>query len=280
MGARRCAVLGHPIAHSLSPVLHRAAYAELGLDWAYDAVDVTGDQLAGFLDGLDQQWRGLSLTMPLKRVVRDLLDHESQEVELSGVANTVLLGPEGRTGHNTDIPGAVAALREAYDGPLLRAVVLGGGATATSMVHALAELGCPQVVLRVRDPARAADTVAAAARHPHAPQVDVRGLTGDQVPADVLVSTIPADAQDADVLRHAQGVSAVFDVVYHPWPTALAARARGAGQALVSGLDLLVHQAALQVSLMTGVSTAPIGVMRAAGRAALAASTGHGGAGR
>ena len=274
--ARRCAVLGHPIGHSLSPALHRAAYDALGLDWTYEAVDVTGERLEVFLDGLDEQWRGLSLTMPLKREVRRLLDRESEQARRSGVVNTVLLDGDGRSGDNTDIPGAVTALDERYDGPVTRAVVLGGGATATSMVHALADRGCRHVTIRVRDAARAADTVAASGRHPRAPEVVVRALDEEPVTADIVVSTVPVGAQTAAVVRHAEGARAVFDAVYDPWPTPLAAYALASGQVLVSGLDLLVHQAALQVELMTGVAEAPLAAMRRAGEAAWAASTGHG----
>jgi shikimate dehydrogenase len=137
----RCAVLGSPIAHSLSPALHRAAYAELGLDWTYDAVEVRSAELPAFLDGLGEEWRGLSLTMPLKRAVVGLVDSLDDWSRLSGVANTVVLGEGGRAGHNTDIPGAVGALGERVSAPLRSAVVLGGGATAASVLLALAELG-------------------------------------------------------------------------------------------------------------------------------------------
>jgi shikimate dehydrogenase len=267
---RRCAVLGSPIAHSLSPVLHRAAYAELGLDWRYDAVEVTEDGLATFLDGLGAQWRGLSLTMPLKRAVVPLLDDASELVALSGVANTVLLDDGRRTGHNTDVPGAVAALTERQAGPWRSAVVLGGGATAASVLLALAELGCEHATVVVRDPARAGETLAAAARHPRAPHVDVRTFGEDLDDADVLVSTIPAGAHDDWVLSLVLQAGVVFDVVYDPWPTPLADGA-GAGEVpVVSGLDLLVHQAALQVHLMTGRAPS-VPVLREAGERALAA---------
>ncbi len=263
--ARRCAVLGSPIAHSLSPVLHRAAYAALELDWAYEAVEVTEEQLAGFLDGLDPSWRGLSLTMPLKRRVVPLLDEVSERARQAGAANTVVLEGGRRRGHNTDIPGISAALRERYDGPVDAALVLGGGATAASAVLALADLGCTSVTLLVRDPSRAGATLAAAARHPRPPVVDVRPLGTPVAHADVLVSTIPAAAQSEVVLAAARDVAAVFEVVYDPWPTPLAHRARAARQVLVGGLDLLIHQAVLQVELMTGCTEAPLAAMRAAG---------------
>jgi shikimate dehydrogenase len=274
--ARRCAVLGSPIAHSLSPVLHRAAYAELGLDWAYDAREVDEQGLAAFLDGLGAEWRGLSLTMPLKRTVLPLVDDVSDRARLSGAANTVLLDGGRRSADNTDIPGAAAALRERCEGDLARAVVLGGGATATSVVHALADLGCTEVTLLVRDLARADGTVTAARRHPAAPRVDVRLLETGPVPADVLVSTLPASAQTDQLLRLAEPAPVVFDVGYDPWPTPLATYAHHTGRVLVTGLDLLVHQAALQVELMTG-RPAPLASMRAAGEEELvlrASSTG------
>ena len=272
----RCAVLGSPIAHSLSPVLHRAAYAELGLDWEYDAREVREEELAGFLDGLDAEWRGLSLTMPLKRAVVPLLDELSERAVQAAAANTVVLDRVGdrlrRVGHNTDIAGAAAALREAYAGPLARAIVLGGGATAASTLLGLADLGCAEATLLVRDESRAAETLAAVARHQQPPTVTVRRLghrPGDDPAglADVLVSTIPVSAQTDDVLQLVDGVAVVFDVVYAPWPPPLATRARESGRVVVSGLDLLVHQAAAQVQLMTD-RTAPLAVMRAAGERA------------
>ena len=279
----RCAVLGKPIAHSLSPVLHRAAYDALGLDWSYDAIEVDEAGLADFLGGLDESWRGLSLTMPLKRRLMDLLgpsDEVDRWARLAGAANTLVLGPS-RIAANTDVPGAVAALRPV--GPVRRAVVLGGGATAGSVLLALAELGCDSATVLARSPERAADAVAAAGRHPAGMAVEVLPLraggpepsrSGDASPArqvpDVLVSTIPASAQTADLVSSWKDVPAVFEVVYDPWPTPLAADAIDSGQVLVSGLDLLVEQAALQVALMTGATEVPVAVMRKAGEQALA----------
>ena len=267
---RRCAVLGSPIAHSLSPVLHRAAYAELGLAWEYGAHEVTEDTLGSFLDGLGPQWRGLSLTMPLKRAVVPMLDERSELVELSGAANTVLLEEGRRSGHNTDVPGAVAALTERHDGPWRSAIVLGGGATATSVLLALAELGCTHAVLVVRDPARARETLDAVARHPKAPVVTVHAFGEELEAADVLVSTIPAGAHDDWVLSLVLQVGVVFDVVYDPWPTPLADGAEAGEVPLVTGLDLLVHQAVLQVELMTGRRPS-VAALREAGERALAA---------
>jgi shikimate dehydrogenase len=273
-GGRRCAVLGSPIGHSLSPVLHHAAYAELGLAWTYEAREVTERSLPGFLAGLDRSWRGLSLTMPLKRAVVPLLDAMTDRAEQAGAANTVILEGGRRTGHNTDVPGAASAVRERYAGPVDRAVVVGGGATAASVLLGLADLGCRHVTLVLRDHVRAAATLATAERHPGRPTVDVRPLGSALADvleaADILVSTVPGDVQGAEVLALAQRVDVVFDVAYDPWPTPVARATRSTGALLVSGLDLLVHQAALQVELMTGTAPAPLEAMRLAGERALA----------
>jgi shikimate dehydrogenase len=268
----RCAVLGDPIGHSLSPVLHRAAYASLGLDWTYDAVRVAAGDLAAYVDGLGAEWRGLSLTMPLKREVVPLLTSRDAWTEMSGAANTVLLDEAGgRHGLNTDVPGAEAALAQATQDHLRSAIVLGGGATATSVLLALAERGLERATLAVREPARAADTLTAVARHPQPPELTVVPLAGlEGVAADVVVSTVPAEAQTAAVLDAVLDVPVVFDVVYDSWPTPLAARALARGRTVVSGLDLLVWQAVDQVRAMTGRFDVPVEEMRAAGETALA----------
>lgn len=266
---RRCAVLGSPVAHSLSPALHRAAYAEIGLDWSYEARDVREDDLATFLDGLDESWRGLSLTMPLKRAVLPLLDGLSPRAQVAQVVNTVIFDEGRRRGHNTDIVGAVAAIAERHRAPLRSAVILGGGATAVSALLGLVELDCQEVSILVRSTTRAEAVVEAAARLSNPPALRVLDLSTDPVEADILVSTIPAAAQTSSVVTLAAGVPVIFDVVYDPWPTPLAAMAESGGHTLVSGLDLLVHQAAEQFTLMTGVAESPVQVMRAAGERVL-----------
>ncbi|MBZ5733828.1 shikimate dehydrogenase [Nocardioides sp. TRM66260-LWL] len=264
----RCAVLGDPIAHSLSPVLHRAGYAAAGLDWAYEAVRVDEAGLPGFLAGLDDGWRGLSLTMPLKRAVLPLATRVGELARLAGAANTLVLVDGERHVDNTDLPGAMAAIAERYDGPLESVAVLGGGATAASIGLATVMLGAREVVVLARRPDRAAETVAAIAAHPSAPRVEARPL--DDVPrADALVSTVPAEAQTPELVARWGAAPLVFEALYEPWPTPLARAASLGGAALVSGLDLLVHQAALQFTAFTGLA-APLASMRAAGEAALA----------
>jgi shikimate dehydrogenase len=274
-------VLGSPVAHSLSPVLHAAAYRALGLEeWAYEAIECDEARLPGMLDSLDPQWAGLSLTRPLKRVVLPLLDHAEPLVGRVGAANTVILGDAGRAGYNTDVPGMIAALAEAgvsaAPDPVL---VLGAGATACSALAALRGLGVTEVTVAVRSQATAGELLAVAGRL----GVRVR-LTGfgagpgagagpGDPPGDwqLLISTVPAGAADQYAALITSGglrAAAVLDVIYHPWPTRLARAAGQAGAVVAGGLELLLHQAARQVELMTG-RTAPVEAMRQAGRAAL-----------
>jgi shikimate 5-dehydrogenase len=267
----RCAVLGDPIAHSLSPVLHRAGYAAVGLtDVSYDAVRVHEDELAAFVAGLDATWRGLSLTMPLKRRALDVADARvvTARARLAGGANTLVLDAGVIvSADNTDLPGAAAAVRERYDGPVRAVTVLGGGATAASVALALCDLGARRVRLLARTPERAAATAAAVAAHPSAPAVQVDRLADGAVDGEVLASTIPVDAQVPDLVARCADVPVVFEALYDPWPTPLAAAA--SDRVLVSGLDLLVHQAVLQFEIFTG-AVAPLAALRAAGEAELA----------
>ena len=278
MESRRCAVVGDPIAHSLSPVLHRAGYSAHGLDWTYNAHLVPSGGLPVFLESLDPSWRGLSLTMPLKREAVALATSLTERAQLAGAVNTLVLSEGAVLGDNTDIPGVAAALRERYAGPVDGAMILGGGATAASAGLALCDLGAREISLVVRSRHRAQETLDAVASHPSRPIVRVHPLAahdvaqiGNRVP--VVVSTIPVVAQTPELLARVAGVPVVFEVLYDPWPTPLALAAGANGQVLVGGLDLLVHQAAVQFALFTGLA-APIDAMRAAGEAELARRSG------
>jgi shikimate dehydrogenase len=205
--------------------------------------------------------------MPLKRRLVQLVPELTDVARAAGAANTLVLADGHRIADNTDVPGAANALREKYDGPVTSATIWGGGATAASVLLALAGLGCRRFVLQVRDPQRAAETLEAARAHDADLEVSV-GLLGDPAEGELLVSTVPADAQSPTMLAGTADVPVVLDVVYHPWPTPLARAALGSSRTLVTGLDLLVHQAALQFTLFTG-REAPLLAMRTAGEAAL-----------
>ncbi|MET8568232.1 shikimate dehydrogenase [Streptomyces sp. NPDC004783] len=269
---RRAAVLGSPIAHSLSPVLHRAAYAELGLEgWTYDRFEVDEAALPGFFEKLGPEWAGLSLTMPLKRAVIPLLDEISDTAASVDAVNTVVLTGDGRrTGDNTDIPGMVAALREHGVEKVDTAAVLGAGATASSALAALARVCTGEVTVYVRSEARAAEMRGWAER------LDVEVRIADWADAEqalrapLVVATTPAGTTDALASAVPGAPATLFDVLYDPWPTALAARWSALGGAVVGGLDLLLHQAVLQVEQMTGRAPAPLAAMRKAGERALA----------
>ncbi|MFJ8544934.1 shikimate dehydrogenase [Streptomyces sp. NPDC093586] len=269
---RRAAVLGSPIAHSLSPVLHRTAYAELGLEgWTYDRFDVDEAALPGFFEKLGPEWAGLSLTMPLKRAVIPLLDEISETAASVDAVNTVVLTEDGRrTGDNTDIPGMVAALREHGIEKVDTAAVLGAGATASSALAALARVCTGEVTVYVRSEARAAEMRGWAERLDVGVRIADWAHAEQALHAPLVVATTPAGTTDA--LAHAvPGMpGTLFDVLYDPWPTALAARWSAYGGAVVSGLDLLLHQAVLQVEQMTGRAPAPLAAMRRAGERALA----------
>jgi shikimate dehydrogenase len=265
-------VLGSPVAHSLSPVLHRAAYRALGLtDWAYEAIECDEAGLPGLLGSLDSAWAGLSLTMPLKRAVLPLLDRADPLVADVGGANTVVFDAAGRSGYNTDVPGMITALAEAGI-TAATALVLGAGATACAALAALHGIGLPAVSVAVRDPARAGPLLAVAERL--GLKVRLVRFTAEPAQAswDLVISTVPAGA--ADVYAERIGARtlvprAVLDVIYHPWPTRLVSAATESGAVVVGGFELLLHQAARQVELMTG-RDAPVAAMREAGRAALA----------
>ncbi len=271
----RSAVLGSPVAHSLSPVLHRAGYAAAGLDgWEYGLHDVDVPGLAPFVDGLDDSWRGLSLTMPLKEAALGLAREVSAVARRAGAANTLVRRADGGwDATNTDVVGVERALRPHLPGTPTRALVIGAGATARSCVLALAALGVTTLTVRARDTGRAADLLAWALdlgvgiRNGSVAGIDPWVSTRD----DVVVSTVPPTAGEQVATTVPAGHAGVFlDVVYADWPTPPARAAAAAGMTVVSGLDLLVHQAAEQFTLFTG-SPAPVEAMFRAGREALAA---------
>jgi shikimate dehydrogenase len=250
---RHCAVLGSPIEHSLSPALHRAAYTDLGLSWTYDRVEVDEQRLAPFVSGLDASWRGLSLTMPLKVAVLKL-GQVDELAKLAEAGNTLILEGGERWVYNTDVGGLVWAVGQVAAAPLPRVTILGTGATARAALLAATQLGAQLVTVVARTPARAealrrlGDELGV--------RLDIRPWSGQLPNADVVVSTVVSGAADSIAQAVADSAPLIVDIIYDPWPTVLAAAAKRAGCAVVSGLDLLVGQALLQIELMTCRSVA------------------------
>lgn len=260
--SKNAAVVGSPISHSLSPALHRAAYRSLGLDWTYWGLEVNAAQLPAFVEGLDDSWVGLSLTMPLKEAVLQLAGEVEWTAEVTTSANTLLLPT--RQVFNTDVDGIrVAMQRAGFTHPAgFSATILGAGATARSAVAALHQLGAGEVHLLARRPESAEPALRAAERIGVDLQVQ-RFDSREHLGAPLVIATVPSGV--ADVL--ARSVPAqpgwLLDVVYSPWPTVIADAWQRAGGRIVSGLEMLLAQAERQVELMTGFP-APSEAMRAA----------------
>ncbi len=249
----RLAVWGDPVAHSLSPQLHSAAYRVLGLDWTYERRQVTESAFAAELAGLSTRWRGLSLTMPLKGVAHTAAAWRDSRSELTGAVNTLLLAPDGARGFNTDVGGIVRALHEEGIVDPARARIIGAGATAKSALVALGELGVPQVDVVARRPAAVIPLAELGATL--GIEVVGVGLEAPRFePVPVSIATVPGDApitdETADALAEHGGV--LLDVVYGHWPTSLAHAWKRSGQHAASGRGMLLHQALLQVRIFAG----------------------------
>lgn len=249
---RRLAVLGSPIAHSKSPQLHTAAYRVLGLPWSYSAVEVIEGSLGAFVNTCDASWRGLSLTMPLKREVLPMLASRSSLVETVGAANTVLFDDDlAMHGFNTDVAGIVAAFADHGVSALDRVQILGGGATAASVLAAVAQLGATQATVMARDPERASALEALAARL--GIELTIRSIgVADRslIVPSAVISTLPGSAEHGVIFPEAvRQQAALLDVAYEPWPSALATAWAAAGGTVVSGLEMLLHQAVEQVRI-------------------------------
>lgn len=245
-------MLGSPIAHSKSPQLHLAAYRALGLDdWTYDRIECTAEQLPGVVGGFGPEWVGVSVTMPGKFAALRFADERTARAEQVGSANTLVRTARGWRADNTDIDGVAGALGQASG----RALVAGSGGTAPAAVVGLATLGVTGITVVARNPDKAARLVDLGARLGVATTycgLDGDALTDAVAGAQVLVSTLPADV----AARYAEAFAAVpvlLDAIYNPWPTPLAAAVQAAGGRVISGLQMLLHQAFAQVEQFTGM---------------------------
>jgi shikimate dehydrogenase len=285
----RAAVLGHPISHSKSPALHRAAYAHLGVEITYSAIDVSERELPAFMARVREEarrgegWCGLSVTMPLKAAMVAEVDEVRGVAGMLGVINTVAFEPPATgeasaagtgsprlVGYNTDVAGIVNALRHAGAATAPTAAIVGGGGTAAAAVAALKELGAPGAEVFVRDVGRAAEARAAAAAVGLPITVlPIATAAAAVAGADVVISTLPPRAADGLAaalpeafagrrnLVPARGRAGVLlDVAYDPWPSRIAAAWQDAGGTVVPGLEMLIYQAVEQVRHFTRLGDA------------------------
>ncbi|WP_244302814.1 shikimate dehydrogenase family protein [Leucobacter coleopterorum] len=236
---RQLAVLGSPIAHSKSPLIHRAAYELLELPWDYGSAELTADGLEAFLKSCGAEWQGLSLTMPLKEEAHRLAVMRDPVAEQSGVVNTLLrlAGDAGWAGFNTDVPGLASAIDRA-DLDVTHTIVLGSGATAVSAILAVQHLGAERVQILARNTATAADLAQRFNLEP-----------GGNAAATLVISTLPGPASDTVELPSELLQIPLFDVAYDPWPSPLARRWEAAGGVSHSGLEMLVEQAIIQIRI-------------------------------
>jgi len=251
-GSRTLAVLGSPIGHSKSPQLHAAAYRVLGLPWSYSAIEVVEGSLGAFVNTCDASWRGLSLTMPLKREVLPMLQSRTALVDAVGAANTVLFDTDGGLhGFNTDVAGIVTAFADHGVTGLESVQILGGGATAASVLAAVAQLGATRALVSARDPERASFLT---------PIAEVLGieltirrlgqLDRSLIVPSAVISTVPGATEHG--MAYPEPVrreAALLDVAYEPWPSELATAWDAVGGTVVSGLEMLLHQAIGQVRI-------------------------------
>lgn len=247
---KRCAVIGDPASHSLSPAIHKAGYAACGLDWDYSAVDIPAAGLDSFVSrcSTDPDWVGLSVTAPHKGAI--LAHGEPDAVtRLVGGANTLVFAATPRL-YNTDVPGFVRAWQAHGESSLTSAAIAGNGATARSLLVALAGLDVKEVIVLARNPERARGLIDLGTAL--GVGISAVGLEEHFDGVDLIANTIPGEATAPHARAWARAARVVFDAVYDPWPTPLGIAAERSGRKAISGLDLLAGQAVDQFAHFTG----------------------------
>ncbi len=246
----RGAVLGSPISHSLSPVLHRTAYEKLGLFGQYQAIEVASDQLDEFISGLDETWTGLSLTMPLKETVLKIADEVDELALRINSANTLIRSPRGWRALTTDVNGFKETLLAHGVNTYETVVILGSGATARAAAAA-----CDGADRHMTIVHRSPERESALRKCVVSAKLEFVNWGADLPDSDLLINATPAGVADAYAEKLPTLVRGVFfEALYNPWPTKMLSKWRALGGFGIDGLDLLVHQGIDQVELMTGKS--------------------------
>jgi shikimate dehydrogenase len=272
-------VIGWPVSHSVSPAMHNAAFAALGLDWCYVPLPVPvapADRIGEAVRGLRALGlRGANVTVPHKQAVMPHLDRLSPAAEAIGAVNTIVVEPDGSLlGDNTDAPGFVADLREhGIDPAGKRVLVLGAGGSARAVVYGLAEAGCRSVAIANRTVDRAAQLAAEMEAHfpavpiaAHALPAAIATLAAE---ADLIVNTTSLGmTPNVDTTPWDEGVpfhrgQVVYDLVYNPPQTRLLRKAADDGATAIGGLGMLIWQGAIAFERWTGQQP-PVDKMRRA----------------
>lgn len=277
---QKVGLIGWPVAHSISPAMHNAAFAALSLPWRYDLLPTPAEDIESALRGLEARgYRGVNVTVPHKQRVLSCLDEVSPSARAIGAVNTIVVREGRLAGHNTDADGFLASLREGgFEPAAKRALVLGAGGAARAVVYALGQAGCA-VLIHNRTPSRAAELAHQMRRcgtgAPISAVPERHGLPGVAPdPIDLVVNATSAGMQpavDASPWPERLPLPAhwcIYDLVYNPLETRLLARARAAGARTIGGLGMLILQGALAFQLWTG-QPATLEVMRTAAKQAL-----------
>ena len=264
---RHLGVVGHPIAHSLSPALHQAAYDILGLPWSYEAIDIEPGGLTGFVTARDSSWVGLSVTMPHKAEALEIADSVDPIGRSTASVNTLIFSwdDQGRrliSGYNTDVMGIVLALGDAGVDRAREVAIIGGGATAASALVAASQLGADRVNILVRNLPHAANLVELGSALGLVVAIKDIADISTTPPVDLVISTLPGDVATSLQALPRVSRAALLDVAYSPWPSIRGTdwgAQTASGGIVVSGLAMLAHQALIQVRLFTsGDAATPI----------------------
>lgn len=256
MITKKLSVLGSPIEHSKSPLIHAAAYSVLGLDWIYERNEVRKGGLRGFIEGLDDSWLGLSLTMPLKEEAAKFATWVDKAAEATGAVNTLVRSESGWNGYNTDVFGIVQAVHQANLGELNRVLIIGSGATATSAAVSIRQLAPNSLVLIQARNQKTRDKLAGFCKDLGLKTKKVGSLKRAINKADLVIATLPGGAlnEDAAKLSKWRGfkpTGAVLDVAYQPWPSSFAQLWLDQNRPIISGLEMLLWQAIAQIRIFT-----------------------------
>jgi shikimate dehydrogenase len=268
---QRVGLIGWPVEHSLSPIMHNAAFAELGLNWHYELLPTPLDAVSTQLENLRYAYQGANVTVPHKQRVMKYLDQISNTAARIGAINTISVQDGQLIGHNTDADGFLKALRSTGFAPAnRRALILGAGGAARAATAALSEAGCATTLYN-RRPERAVEVAANLGGRVHGlPEgIELTDLDLDQF--DLLINATPvgmwpridACPWPAELPIPASWI--IYDLVYNPETTRLLARAQAAGATTIGGLEMLIYQGALAFELWTD-RQAPVETMRSVAR--------------